>query len=290
MRTVGLPALAVVAAFLLARRVPWRVLGAAVLVCALPIVAYAGWFAADEGRFALGGSTGVFLYSRTLSFADCARIRPPESERALCPRHPRDPSTVWADDSPLTRLPGSHIDAAKDRLAGDFAVRAIKAQPLDYLRVVAKDVARAFRPGHPEYPDRQTYRYYLFRPYPIAPPERTRTSTRASTSRRGSCSRTPPPWRATSGTCGCRGPSSGWSCSPARRGMATRYRRLGGRASLPWGLAAALLVIPPATTGFDYRYVLPACTAAALALRQRPNNTIRTPRTLDVPAYAGDRE
>ena len=52
-------------------------------------------------------------------------------------------------------------------------------------------------------------------------------------------------------------------------GMVLAWRRLGGEATMPWLISLALIVIPAATAGFDYRYVLPAvpfaCLAAAMA-------------------------
>ncbi|MBX6387192.1 MAG: hypothetical protein IRZ07_30145, partial [Microbispora sp.] len=54
----------------------------------------------------------------------------------------------------------------------------------------------------------------------------------------------------------------------ARRGAGAGSA--GGR-GLAWATAWALLVVPPATAQFDYRYVLPAvplaCLAAALSAR-----------------------
>jgi hypothetical protein len=42
--------------------------------------------------------------------------------------------------------------------------------------------------------------------------------------------------------------------------------RGGGRdAFLPWGVSLAMIVVPAATAGFDYRYVLPAVPLACLA-------------------------
>ncbi len=301
-RTVGLPLLMVVVAFLLARRVPWRMLGAAVVACALPVAAYAGWYYEDQGRLALGGSTGVFLYSRTLSFADCARMNPPEPERRLCPQGPkgrRDASMVWRNDSPLRRLPGPRFTAEKDRLAGDFAVRAVRTQPLDYLAAVTVDVARTFRPDHPAFPDPQTYRYYLFRPTSIVPPGR---ALRQAHQYAGgpAVTRVVPPYssalRSYQRYVHLPGTVLGLILLTGAAGMVARRRRLGGRVSLPWGIAVALIVIPPTTTGFDYRYVLPAvpsaCVAAALVarVRRRPDETFGTPRTLDVAAHGSDRE
>ncbi len=74
---VGLALLAVLAVALVIRRAGWRVIAAAVLAGAVPVAAYAGWFDLHEHQFSLTRSDGVYLWSRTMSFADCAAIKPP---------------------------------------------------------------------------------------------------------------------------------------------------------------------------------------------------------------------
>lgn len=276
-RTVGLPLLAVFVVFLLARRVTWRSVAAAVTACVLPVAAYAGWFTAGQHHFGLNGSTGIFLYSRTVTFADCARIHPPPLERPLCiplPPGARNASLIWGKFSPLRLLPGQRFAPYKDRLAGDFAMRAIQTQPLDYLSAAGTDIARTFQVGHPAFPDAETYRYYLFRPRVVAPPpqaaRRIRTYSHASAD-------TPvvQPYAGALRTYQryvyLPGVLFGLIILVGLAGIITRWRRFGGRISLPWGVAVALIVIPPVTVEFDYRYVLPAvapaCVAAALAVR-----------------------
>ena len=56
--------------------------------------------------------------------------------------------------------------------------------------------------------------------------------------------------------------------------MLARWRRLGGLGLLPWLVGALMIVLPPMTAGFSYRYVLAAvpaiCLAAGLAFARRP--------------------
>ena len=153
---VGLALLAVALVALVFRRAGVRVIAAAVLAGAVPVAGYAAWFSLHEHQFSLTSGDGVFLWARTMSFADCAVIKPPADERVLCPPGgPRMASSlyVWSGNSPLLRMPGGRFSARTNALARDFALRAIAAQPGGYLTAVGHDVALSFywdRPVHPD--------------------------------------------------------------------------------------------------------------------------------------------
>ena len=83
-RSVGLPLLAVFAVYMIIRRVSWRKVAATIVVCFIPVFAYAGMFDLEHGQFAMTDSTGVFLYSRVMTFADCAKMKVPVNELSLC--------------------------------------------------------------------------------------------------------------------------------------------------------------------------------------------------------------
>jgi len=67
-------------------------------------------------------------------------------------------------------------------------------------------------------------------------------------------------------------------------GVLARWRRWGGVGLLPWLVAALLIVLPPMTAGFSYRYVLAAapvaCLAAGLAFAREPGAGRRSVRAL----------
>jgi hypothetical protein len=96
---------------------------------------------------------------RTTSFVDCARLTVPSYERTLCPADPvserQDPTYYgFHDNRTLPRLnPPAGI--TPDEAMGDFATRAMRAQPADYAAIAGRDFAMAFwapwRTDHYEY-------------------------------------------------------------------------------------------------------------------------------------------
>jgi hypothetical protein len=161
----GLALVLVAALFLLIRRVGWRAATAAAAALAVPVGGYVLAFHAAYGRFSLTESDGVFLWSRTTSFANCAVIKPPADLRPLCPDleksvAPTRPTPAWSV-SALLDEPGpsaylwaadvwwrhdAHpgINAYNNALGRAFAERAIEAQPLDYAGAVAENVVLTF--------------------------------------------------------------------------------------------------------------------------------------------------
>ncbi|MER5320662.1 hypothetical protein [Streptosporangium roseum] len=280
-RTVGLPLVVIFACWLI-YRMRGRVLMAGVMLAAaaLPILGYGAWFHATYGRVGIVGANGVFLYSKTMTFADCAVMRPPADLAVLCdPRPParRPPAQeyVWSPDSPLVRLPGITFSEENDTLAGRFASLAIRSQPLGYLGSVLSELARSFPLSRPVYPDQEVYGYYEFPAAPPAPPGRYPATVGAERAERD-YERGPIATRIVE-------PYAGWMRAyqdvvwlpgaavllillvpPVAAGV-RRLRPESPMWVLPWTTAVVLLVMPPAVAEFDYRYVLPAVPAACLA-------------------------
>lgn len=144
-RSVAVPAIAVFAVYLLARRVGWRALAAFGVGWIVVIAGYAALFDVQHGRFGFSEWGGRFLYGKVAPFANCAQMPGlPASERPLCP----DPTFrltvdgyLWGRFSPIRGL------GPQPRI-GDFAKRVILAQPAHYAGVVALDFLHYFEPGH----------------------------------------------------------------------------------------------------------------------------------------------
>jgi Dolichyl-phosphate-mannose-protein mannosyltransferase len=88
-------------------------------------------------RFGLGPSPGWLLYARAAEFADCRRFTPPAGTEVLCEDRPpseRPGMPYYQSDpsSPAVRHFGPYGE--HDSLLGQWARRAILAQPGDYLR------------------------------------------------------------------------------------------------------------------------------------------------------------
>ncbi len=85
LRGNGLPLAVVAGLFLLIRRVGWKALGAAAAAFAVPLLGYVAAFHAAYGSYNLTASDGLFLWSRTTSFANCTIIHPAPQLVPLCP-------------------------------------------------------------------------------------------------------------------------------------------------------------------------------------------------------------
>jgi hypothetical protein len=295
---VGLPLLLVFLAFLTMRRAGGRVLAATAATAVLPLAGYLGWFDHTYHRVAFSNSDGIYLWSRTMSFANCAVIKPPAGEAALCPPPGGGPRAaastyIWAAGSPLDRLPGRKFSASKNSLATKFALRAITAQPLGYLTAVLHDISLAFDWNIPAHPSALMTRRYEFghatdqwiSPSAVLVPGHTVAADQLAY---GGETRT----RAVQ-------PFAGWLVSYQRAaylrgtllaavlaiglgGIAPRCRGTrregggawGGPGLYPWLAAVTVLAVPVMTADYSERYVLiavpMACLAAGLAFARPP--------------------
>jgi hypothetical protein len=290
-RSVGEPLLVVVAAGLLLRRVNWKRVALTVMAGILPIVGYMAWYHASYGQYALDSSSGAFLYSRVSSFAECAKMSLPQNLKVLC--DPRPPAArpvsqayLWATDTPLYKV--SHGDSFSSRansIAGEFARDAILSQPLDYLRIVADDTLRTFAWTRSQSDITGSGPSFQFRES-VTPVTADPTlwwvnyypTNKAALLRYGGPSEGQPkvvqPWAnfvdGYEKYFYLRGTMLGVILVIGAAGIAARWRRWGGLTLMPWAFGALLVVLPPMTAGFSYRYVLAAvpmsCLAAGLAL------------------------
>jgi hypothetical protein len=163
-RPTTLPLVLLVPLFLLLRKAGWRRAGAALLAGVVPVLGYMSWFAAVHGTVNLTNSNGLFLWSRTMSFANCAVIKPPADLQALCPNaqpgHLAQPDPAkrlqpkwylwnhntwqWLHRPPAFVPDTAAFTPANNDRALRFALDAITAQPSAYLGVVAHETVEPF--------------------------------------------------------------------------------------------------------------------------------------------------
>jgi hypothetical protein len=254
---------------------------------AVPLLGYAWWFDQVNGSFQLTTSTGAFLYSRVATFADCSVIKPPADERWLCLSAPVNQRQfegfyVWAPSSPLLHGPEWEFGSSVNRLATDFAMRAIIAQPADYLGAVWHSTVETFRLRRDPNPAGQSQNLYLF---PAVAPESLRALGVANgenyqdgyTYNHGDPStRLAQPYarwiRSYQRFIIVSGPLLAVIVLIGLMRMAMAWRRFGGPTLLPWLTGVTLIVTPAATADFDARYIIasiPAfCIAAAIGVKE----------------------
>ena len=307
-RTVALPLAVVGLVYLVVVRAGWRAVTAAAAAAAAPLAGYAMWFHSVHGVYSLDSADGVFLWARTAAFAECGTIKPPPSEAYLCPRVPpsrraASSTQVWQPDSPLDWSRGQVFSAQENAAARRFALRAIAAQPGGYASTVLAGVGRTFTWSRAPYPSAYVAGSYKFShtktylrnwPVTVGGGNGKAVTTTTQLVARDYAGGDPATdvvrpfstvmvWYQRYAY--LRGTLLGiiLLITPAvlaaavlrdrrRTGgsVTSRDRKLSGPAWLCWAAAVTLIVIPPMTVDFDYRYVLPAvpfgCAAVALAI------------------------
>jgi len=294
-RSVGLPFLLIFLVYLLVRRAGLRKIGIFTLAFAVPMIGYVLWFHADHKTYSLTRTDQIWLYGRTVDFADCSVMKPRAELLPLCPdRIIREPgeagahAAIWGAHAPLRNYPGGVGGVEANKLAGEFARLAIEKQPLDYAQVVTRDTWRAFAWSRTDYPDKATVDGYRFPaqavPLPGGDVAGARQYGGGSAEPRvvgpfADWARWYQSWAFVPGTV------LGLLLLAGLAGMVRRRRDLGGPALLPWALGLGLLVVPAGTADFDYRYVLPAVPLAALAtaLAWAPRPEPRAPESDPAP-------
>ena len=285
-KPTGLPLLAALAVYVIVVHWRgWRSLLAALVACgvafAVPVLGYEAWYKSAHGEFAMTDSTGVFLYSRVMTFADCSQMSLPTDLLPLCTsvppaQRPIAQAYIWTSASPLDRYSEPMFSPTVNKLAERFAIAAIEAQPLGYARAVFDDTVRSFDWNRSVFPNGQTYDAYLFSPQPLAVPDgsyRGYASIEAYYARGNPQTVVVNPFAAVvrdyQRYVWLPGTVYGLILLVGLFGIVRRWRRAGSAALLPWLCSLALVVAPAATAEFDYRYVTTAvpfaCLAAAMA-------------------------
>jgi hypothetical protein len=254
---------------------------------AIPVAGYAAWYDSVHGTFELTSSTGAFLYGGVATFADCPKIKPPASERRLCVNTPvgernrRPIDYIWR--GALNSVPGGPFGHRADSLARSFALRAIRAQPLDYLRAAARSFWQSFLPPpsiHAQAVVPRAWALFLKEyTFPAAPPKAVPPRTvriLSSYDPAGPGLRVVQPYarwiRAYQRYMVVPGPLLGAIVLTGLGGLIVAWRRFGGPALLPWLAGLCLLVTPALVVAATPRYVVgdipPLCVAAAIGVQQ----------------------
>jgi hypothetical protein len=167
-RTIGLVLIVPVVGYLLLRRLGLLRPLVLTMAFAAPLLAYAGWFNAVWGPFALTEFQGYWLYGRVAPFADCSAGWVPSYERGLCgplppAQRPGSNFYVWRKASPA-RTVRPPAGTTTNAMLDDFAHRVILHQPLSYAHAVGADLLHFLEPLRSTGPRDYPVRYWQFVP------------------------------------------------------------------------------------------------------------------------------
>lgn len=299
LRGNGVILVVVVAAFLLIRGVGWRALAASAAAIVFPLLSYGLVYHAQHGQFNLTTSDGIFLWSRTTTFANCKVIDPPADLRPLCPsaekpnRVPANSAAFSISNELVQNTPSDYLWAAdawwrtdskpgftshNNSLGMRFALRAIEHQPLSYLRVAGRDVLLTFIAT--DRPQDQADMYLTPNPRIAHLPSYYVSDERAYA---GTSENTHPVYPYASLMFDYQQPVYFPGVLfllvilTGLAGVLKDWRRWGGTQLLPLGLAAVSVLSPALLSQSLYRYAIAAIPLACLAagmsfmrLRSRP--------------------
>lgn len=154
-RTVGVALMPVLILWLLRycgrgpRHRMWLVTGATAVSLAI-VLGYAAAQQEATGVFGLARFGAWSLYARVAPIADCHRFKPPPQTSVLCEstplaQRPGPDYYLWNPYSPAERFLG--FPPAHAAVVGAFARSTIRHEPLTYLGVVVRDLARYIDPS-----------------------------------------------------------------------------------------------------------------------------------------------
>ena len=177
---------------------------------------------------------------------------------------------LWAKDAWWRHDAHPGFNAYNDRLGQQFAEKAIEAQPLDYLRVVARDVGLLFAAN--DRPDRaQHHDLHRAAAHPHLPPYYAQDERQYAGSAANTHFVEPYAYFLFLYQLPVYFPGVVFLAVVIAGlvGIVRRWRSWGGVAALPWALAAVSIVLPAMLTQSLYRYTIVAiplaCVAAGLA-------------------------
>ena len=161
------------------RRGGWAALAGACF--ALPMLGYMTAAYGVAGQFGLASNGPAPEYGRAAAAADCATLKVPADERALCPSAALTLSLGGVDgllnnpQSPGMTVPVP-AGTTREKLLTSFSLAVLRQQPLRVAAATARDSVRLFaltRDGSPEITSISRWQFQTF--YPTYPPGFTMT-------------------------------------------------------------------------------------------------------------------